>query len=449
MSLNNLKNNFLKRNSNPGDIFSLMNELSDNNNSNTSNNYSNNSNNIGPSSHHQEEALTRKMAAPVPIINHNGPLNLKSENSYIDFVKSLGWDNPSGSNLNNIPHLDIYFMNKMSEKPTQGNFLAMEEKTKLFTPDLNYINRVNDPKNGYLWKAKVYDDFVGKSYQQMRHLLGNGNFMKALNQEESLTNVSHFLELEVEVKSKEQNHFDKLPETFDWRNVDGANYDSPIRKQGECGSCYAIAAVSVLEARIRIKSNNRLKPLLSPSSIISCSRLNQGCAGGYPYLVGKHGREQGFVEESCQPYSESDDKCYNYCFHQKVWKVKDYGYVGGYYGGCDEESMMRELYENGPIIVAINATPELYYYSNGIFHSEAKKTEGKCEKMVKPWEYTNHAVVLIGWGEENVNDNVVKFWILKNSWGDTWGEKGYFRMNRGSNMASVEAQGVYLSPDLD
>lgn len=129
--------------------------------------------------------------------------------------------------------------------------------------------------------------------------------------------------------------------------------------------------------------------------------------------------------------------------------LENFRYVGGYYGGCDEESMMKEIYENGPIVVAINATPELYYYSTGIFHSEARKTEGKLEKNVKPWEYTNHAVVCIGWGEEIVNDNIVKFWILKNSWGDQWGEKGYFRMNRGTNMGSVEAQGVYLSPNLD
>jgi cathepsin C len=189
--------------------------------------------------------------------------------------------------------------------------------------------------------------------------------------------------------------------------------------------------------------------MLSPASVISCSRTNQGCAGGYPYLVGKYGKEVGFVEDSCQPYAEQDDKCFNYCFHQKTWQVKDYGYVGGYYGGCDEQTMMHEIYENGPIIVAINATPELYYYSTGIFHSDAKKTDGKADKNVNPWEYTNHAVVCIGWGEEIVKDEPVKYWILKNSWGDTWGERGYFRMERGTNMASVEAQAVYLSPNLD
>ena len=111
--------------------------------------------------------------------------------------------------------------------------------------------------------------------------------------------------------------------------------------------------------------------------------------------------------------------------------------------------MMREIYENGPIVVALNATPEMYYYSKGIFHSEVKKIEGKLEKNVKPWESTNHAVVCIGWGEEVINEETVKFWILKNSWGDNWGEKGYFKITRGTDMASIEAQGVYINPDLD
>ena len=83
---------------------------------------------------------------------------------------------------------------------------------------------------------------------------------------------------------------------------------------------------------------------------------------------------------------------------------------------------------------------------SGIFHSDISKKEGKYEKGVKPWEYTNHAVVAVGWGEEYVKETLEKFWILKNSWGEEWGEKGYFRMTRGSNMASIEAQGVFVTP---
>jgi len=399
--------------------------------------------------------------------------------SYVDFLKSLRTES-SKAKYSNIPHLDIYFLNNDSDNDSSdknGGFLEVNSSTKLFQPDYNYVNKVNDPKNNYLWTAKIHDDFIGKSYSQMRNLLGNVNFIKSsffdgeaednekshnannfshneneafaesnsnnykkhLTEKERLVSTSKneiknflefatFLEFDINVetssflntesksnflakardsfKSKsntknresksefesefeseeyEQNNkntkinkngknkntnkqnknemkkafqessdneeaeneidielseqntqkeensrngkYGKLPLEFDWRNVDGTSYDSPVRKQGECGSCYAIAATSVLESRIRIKSNNRMKPLLSPSSILSCSRYNQGCFGGYPYLVGKFGKEFGFVEESCQPYTETDDKCFDFCFHEKKWKVKSYGYL--------------------------------------------------------------------------------------------------------------------------
>lgn len=349
-SINNLQNNFIKKNKpEKDDIFTLLNDASTNKpNLKTFKNSENNTNNLN-----KNKLLKESKFQPNKKLL-NGPVKLSTENSYTEFVKSLGWGNTDSGNSSaqsNIPHLDIYFLNKMSDGSNSvidsgppgasNNFLEMEATTKIFKPDMQYVSKINDPKNGYMWQAKVYDDFVGKSYNQMRNLLGNVNFFKTVSQEidneEEDINKSQLLELEIKLqdkneeslsessRSKSKSHFDNLPETFDWRNIDGTNYEGPIRKQGECGSCYAIAAVSVLETRIRIKSNNRLKPILSPSSVISCSRYNQGCAGGYPYLVGKHGKEFGFVEENCQPYSETDDKCINFCYHQKKWKVKDYG----------------------------------------------------------------------------------------------------------------------------
>jgi len=247
----------------------------------------------------------------------------------------------------------------------------------------------------------------------------------------------------------EDGNIEDFPSQFDWRNNKNQNFDSPVRKQGQCGSCYAISAISVMESRIRIKTENMQQPRLSVSHTISCSRYNQGCNGGYPYLIGKYAKEFGFVDEVCQAYGHYDMHCKQSCYNEKVYKAKDYGYVGGYYGSCNEKLMMKEIFNNGPIVVAINATPELYYYHSGIFISNARRIEGEYEKKVKPWEYTNHAVVCIGWGEEEFDGKMMKFWILKNSWGPEWGDKGYFKIQRGVDMASVEAQGVFLNPEIE
>ena len=380
-------------------------------------------------------------------------LNSGSTPNYVDFLKSL-MNNNNDDSMSSVPHLDIYFLNNNQEEESSSNFLeenisiSLKSKEKVFQPDMSYVNKVNDPKNNYKWEATVYPEFIGKSYTSMRSLLGNVNSLKSMIQDVPEPESPQFIELDMDMNlnNSSTSKNNELPASFTWTNVDGVNYDSPIKKQGECGSCYALAVLSVFETRLRIKSNNRNKAILSSSSVIGCSRLNQGCSGGYPFLVGKHGVEFGFVEESCQPYQEDDKTCKLLCFEEKTYKASNYGYVGGYYGSCSEEKMMEEIYNNGPIVVAINATPELYYYKSGIFHSEAIKKEGTLEKSVKPWEYTNHAVVAVGWGEEYVKDTLEKFWILKNSWGDTWGEKGYFKLTKGTNMASVEAQAVFVNP---
>ena len=93
-------------------------------------------------------------------------------------------------------------------------------------------------------------------------------------------------------------------------NVDGVNYVSPIRNQGQCGSCYAFASMAMLEARLRIATNNSVSVVLSPQDVMGCSEYSQGCAGGFPYLIaGKYAQDFGAIEESCFPYVGHDSSC--------------------------------------------------------------------------------------------------------------------------------------------
>ena len=86
-----------------------------------------------------------------------------------------------------------------------------------------------------------------------------------------------------------------LPESWDWRQVDGVNYVSDVRNQGSCGSCYAFSSMGMLEARIRILTNNTLTPVFSTQDVVSCSKLSQGCEGGFPYLVaGRYAKEREY-----------------------------------------------------------------------------------------------------------------------------------------------------------
>lgn len=101
-----------------------------------------------------------------------------------------------------------------------------------------------------------------------------------------------------------------FPKSLDWSTVAGGAYIPDVLDQGHCGSCYAASATDALTARARIKAAGKLNGFaLSTQSVVQCSGHNQGCDGGYPYLVGKFGREIGFVPSECMHYTGRQDLC--------------------------------------------------------------------------------------------------------------------------------------------
>jgi len=317
--------------------------------------------------------------------------------------------------------------------------------SEMFVPDMEFIETQNRDHKG-TWKAGLHQEFLGKRMSEMMRLLSHRHFTKLDNSAHGSGSGSgdvgphrgdhsnpHTRNAVQEQAYRQQ--LAALPKEFSW-----IKYDSPVRNQGECGSCYSLAAMTVYETRLRIKTQMKDKTLMSGQDVLSCSRTNQGCEGGYPFLVGKHAAEYGLVPEACAPYKASDIDCDSLQFtSQKCanrrYYAKHYRYVGGYYGACNELLMMKEIMRNGPVIVAFQAPSSLFYYNGGIFTGPPPKHEGKTEHGVRYWEQTNHAVVAMGWGEENGH----KYWIIKNTWGPHWGEKGYFRIQRGTDECGVES----------
>ncbi|KAM3875464.1 dipeptidyl peptidase 1 [Diretmus argenteus] len=228
-----------------------------------------------------------------------------------------------------------------------------------------------------------------------------------------------------------------LPERWDWRDVNGVNFLSPVRNQASCGSCYSFATMGMLEARIRVLTNNTESPVLSPQQVVSCSQYSQGCDGGFPYLIGKYIQDFGVVDESCLPYIAKNSPC---GVPQNCGRVytAEYGYVGGFYGGCSEVAMMLELVKNGPMAVAFEVYSDFMHYKEGIYHHTG------LTDTYNPFELTNHAVLLVGYGRCHMTGQ--KYWIVKNSWGTTWGEGGFFRIRRGSDECAIESIAVAAKP---
>jgi len=200
--------------------------------------------------------------------------------------------------------------------------------------------------------------------------------------------------------------------------------------QGDCGSCYTISTVHMLTARHRISKNDISKAPFSVMFPLYCSEYNQGCDGGYGFLQSKWSEDVGLVPEHCAPFAEiSSCGALKSCdMGSTRFRASNHHYVGGFYGASEESSIREELVKNGPVVMSFEPKEDFMYYKNGVYKSGPNKIH-------QEWEQVDHAVLLVGYGE----DNHQAFWSLQNSWGTDWGEDGFFRMARGIDESGCES----------
>lgn len=286
------------------------------------------------------------------------------------------------------------------------------------------------------WQAKAHPWLDGKSLSDMNSMAGiyrsisssehrgGGGSAAGLSFLQRGDQRRHGIALIAEIGEASD-----LPTAWDWRDVDGKNYLNDVIDQGDCGSCYEVSTVHMLSARHRIKQSDPAAESFSISFPLYCSEYNQGCGGGYPFLASRWSQDVGLVPESCAPY-DTKGRCEVKCdvsALQKRWRADNHRYVGGYYGGSTEEEMKRELVHGGPLVASFEPTSDVMYYSGGVYHSvPGHRAE---------WERVDHAVLLVGYGE----DRGQKYWLLQNSWGPEWGEQGFFRMARGTDESGIES----------
>jgi len=331
------------------------------------------------------------------------------------------------------------------------------------------------------WKAKVYHQFVGKSLRELNEYAGikrSVTPMKVaaehrLNLLQSYDStcpagpqtkrpkpgeiLSHLLlkgqrgPRPCNLKSQAQvlvgEHAedkalkaieDKYPKEFDWRNARGGqSFIDPVMDQADCGSCYMVSTLRMLSARHKIRQNDTKAEPFSIAFPLFCNEYTQGCKGGYPFLASKWSEDVGLVPASCAPYT-TKGKCELQCDPKKLqkrWRASNYHYVGGFYGNSSAGPMMEELYNHGPMVVSFEPSDDFMFYAGGVFSRPSFGVFAPLNAHQAEWEQTDHAVLLVGWGEEMGQ----KYWIVQNSWGNSWGEGGYFKIARGINDSAIES----------
>eukprot|EP00917_Polyrhabdina_sp_WS-2016_P025540 GHVP01054980.1.p1 GENE.GHVP01054980.1~~GHVP01054980.1.p1 ORF type:complete len:505 (+),score=81.97 GHVP01054980.1:1952-3466(+) len=245
------------------------------------------------------------------------------------------------------------------------------------------------------------------------------------------------------ISVRKQLHSGKIPPSFDWRNPEDVYRLTgsrcvvmpPVTQQGTCGACYAVVAARALTVRqrisdLRLGKGCNLTCEADYEELLHMSPYTQGCDGGYIFLAFKWAAEKG-VAMKCTSREEN-------CRCGRL-RVKGWNYVGGAYGKSDEESILLELLERGPLGVSVEPSREFLNYSSGIFR-QGGYVQQERDKDNFRWMKVDHALLIVGYGSSHEDGD---YWIVENSWGPLWGEGGYVRIPRGENSLAIENAAVY------
>ncbi|XP_057643623.1 cathepsin Q-like isoform X1 [Chionomys nivalis] len=245
-------------------------------------------------------------------------------------------------------------------------------------------------KNGYTMKMNAFGDMTDEEFRKMMvnfpmqtHKRGKGIWKRSLS---------------------------GLPKFVDWRKE---GYVTPVRYQGNCGSCWAFATAGAIEGQM-YKKTGKLIPL-SVQNLVDCSKPhgNNGCDWGNTYFAFRYVLHNGGVEaEETYPYKGKEGPC-RYNPQNVAAKIREFVALPEY-----EDILMDAVATQGPIPASIDALHDSFkFYDEGIYH------EPNCSRY-----NLSHAVLVVGYGFDGNETDGNNYWTIKNSWGQSWGMNGYMKI---------------------
>jgi C1A family cysteine protease len=209
------------------------------------------------------------------------------------------------------------------------------------------------------------------------------------------------------------------PSSFDWRKKNGI---TAIKDQGQCGSCWAFSCTESIESVYMIKGGKTNQVPLAPQQIVDCDRNDAGCNGGDLPTCYRYVESAGGLETNADyPYHARDGTC-------KAQKNLEQDPIKGFQyiipqGSKNENTMATYLAANSPMSIIVDAS-SWSSYSGGVL------TASECGHSL------DHAVQAVGYNGLDANG----YWIVRNSWGQNWGEQGFIRLQFGMDTCGLTSE---------
>lgn len=275
-------------------------------------------------------------------------------------------------------------------------------------------------------RKQIFTDNLNRITQHNAEAdMGLHTYWQGVNQFTDLTNAEFRQRNMLKISKKQQSgsaflvpeNLGELPAKVDWRKK---GYVTPVKNQAQCGSCWAFSATGSLEGQ-HFKKTGRLVSL-SEQNLVDCSTAegNQGCNGGFMDQAYEYIKKNGGIDtEKCYPYEAEDGQCR---FKTACIGATCTGYTD--IAHKNETALQVAVATVGPIAIAIDAGHQSFQsYSHGVYN------EPDCSQ-----DQLDHGVLAAGYGFQfGANGVRTDYWLVKNSWAESWGIHGYIHMSRNKN----------------